>query len=87
MLRPDVLFTSSTTKDVDDDNRRRLQQYCGEVVVFEPQSAEHTSDEFLRIEAYHMNRAAKRIIDAVNDMVRQYGSEAVLRKLEEKQDA
>ena len=48
-LNPDILFTSSTTKDVNDEDRQRLQEYCGEVVVFEPQSPEHTSDEFFRI--------------------------------------
>jgi bifunctional ADP-heptose synthase (sugar kinase/adenylyltransferase) len=78
-LRPDVWFTSSTTKDVNESDRCALQEYCGEIVVFEPQSSEHTTDEFLRIEAYHMSRAAKRITEVLNDMVGPFGTEVIIR--------
>ena len=78
LLEPDVLFTSSSTRDVTDEDRQRLEEFCGEVMVFEPQSPEHTTDEFLRFEAFHTSNAAAKIIAAVNDMVIPFGKKAML---------
>lgn len=73
LLCPDVMFTSRSTADVTDEDRKNLQEFCGKVVVFDPQSTAHTSDEFLRFEVFHTTRAAERIVTVVNEMLKPYG--------------
>lgn len=85
LLRPDVLFTSSTTQDISDEDREQLKQFCGEVVVFEPQSAEHTSDDFFRMEAHHTKNAARKMVQVVSEMIKPFGLEAVIRPIGEQQ--
>jgi len=82
-LGPDVLFTSRTTKDVSDEDRRKLGEYCGEVVVFEPQSPDSTTNQMFRIEAAHTIRAAEKVVSALDEITRPFGRKAVLVDVEE----
>lgn len=81
-MEPDVLFTSKTTKDVTDEDRKKLEEYCGEVVTFEPQSPEHTTDQMFRIEAAHTMKAAEKVVNALDEMTRPFGKRTVLLDME-----
>lgn len=46
---PDVLVMSATTSDVNDEHIAYLRQYCGEVVVLEPQAPPEKTSSTARI--------------------------------------
>jgi FAD synthetase len=82
-LEPDVLFTSKTTTDVTDEDRRKLEECCGEVVTFEPQSPEHTTDQMFRIQTVHTMKAVEKVLNALDEITRPFGKKAVLLNLED----
>ena len=82
-LEPDVLFTSRTTQDVTDEDRRILKECCGEVVVFDPQSPEHTTDQMFRIQAVHTTTIVEKLLEVVNEMMKPFRKKAVLKDMEE----
>jgi cytidyltransferase-like protein len=82
-LEPDILFTSKSTADVTDEDRRILQEHCGEVVVFDPQSPDSTTSQMFRIEAVHTNNIVQKLIEVQNQMLKPFGKMAVIQDLEE----
>jgi D-beta-D-heptose 7-phosphate kinase/D-beta-D-heptose 1-phosphate adenosyltransferase len=68
LLHPDVLITSKTTTDVTDDDRKKLESYCGKVLALEAQSSTHTTAKFKRFAEMHGLDTAEKLITAMNDI-------------------
>jgi hypothetical protein len=74
LLRPDVLVTSETTADVNDEDRRLLRSYCTEEpVVFPPQSSTTTTAKFKRFAEGLGVETADKLRVAINDIFSTFG--------------
>lgn len=66
MIEPDVLVVSKSTKHRDADVQEK-EQYCGEVLVLEPQSATSTS---AKLRLMHVSGASKFAEDLLPEMTK-----------------
>lgn len=71
LVKPDVLIMSETTKDHPEEELRALKEFCGQVVVLEPQAMTSTS---AKIRLLHVNFGiqVERLIDDAKGTVLSY---------------
>lgn len=73
LVRPDVLIMSKTTSSFSDEDKKELDQYCGQIKHLEAKAATSTTAKTLRLMTEGAEELAKRIQITVADYFKQNG--------------
>lgn len=73
LVRPDVLVATQETYN--DEEREQLKEWCGEVVVLEPQATTSTTAKIRRLHIGGMQELAKKIQAMLKEYLQETGNE------------
>lgn len=74
LVRPDVLITSETTSDVDDEIRKHLGKFCGEVIALPPQASTSTTARLRRVAAEAQEELRDTLIQNLDQLIAKGGA-------------
>ena len=68
-IRPDVLVTSQSTKDISEVDRKDMEQYVGKLVTFEPQAATSSTARIRLLMADGAEELSKQVSFAITNFL------------------
>lgn len=72
-VKPDILITSSTTKDFTDEGKRAVEQYCSEIVTLDKQAEISTTGRIRKLAIDGADELAQKIMRTIEEHVRGQG--------------
>jgi len=69
-VKPDVLVTSSSTGDFNDEMKKEYQAVCGEIVTFPPQATTHTSARIRNLTIEGAEKLATEVQKLIQDFLK-----------------